>query len=653
MYDFLKIYDYISALEFLPHFIFGILSVFITGNLVLQFSNIMRPEYGGMALEMTIGQLTLLMYVTLRLGISTTLNVMGVQWWELFLIPVILYIAAVYQKKIDRIKLQKIFLSADFCFTLFLILFLYALRVPYWFTASSDPDVHAYFSRIIFEKLIFFDVLPHSDVSMAYPLGFATLNLVWHLVTRLNSIAIVNIQPLLQVVLCAGSVLAIFEKFKFFSHSKKSFAKQISVFGFFLICWNPIFMTGHFFSEGTARLCCTSFYASIVYWIFCTKESETKIQSLLWGSFAAFSVLFCFWLNPSLGPMALLLFLGFAVFLELKLKYLLEFGFLFFACLAFMIKFDPYYHSLIFFHAPTTSPNQIHQAGPLLRPFQQWLEWPRFVKQIFDPFHFLGLQSSELHRKTITAVLIFFVGFIFLFGTKRLKKAKAAFVVLFCSTLILLIHHIWGSVLRQVVSLDSLTGSLLVNYTDKAQQITFRIFFASLLAGCFVAALPLLKVRRWPTYFTIASIYLLAVPSKEYWEKLSLSGLGIVTIQEHLLIETFSRTHNESERVLLSCRLMTTSFEKWPMPFGAVRLLGLTTPMSTAFFFGFDGQSWTTNAYQEHVMKKLDLEWAKVHDLKWIIWFDGADGISPLKSTPNLKLVGAADHIQIFEIPKN
>ncbi len=169
--------------------------------------------------RVVLGQVTLLLYFYLRSAIAQ-LGLPGVTRAELIVVIAALAMSAAYRSR--QSQPAPLDPRAPTIPPWLVLLVSTGVWIAWWAsthrflayrsgplqTPSSDPDLHAYFARLVMMGgKIAYTQAPYSSDPQSYPSAFAVLNALWGMISGVSQVKILNCQLTLQACLAVGLVI--------------------------------------------------------------------------------------------------------------------------------------------------------------------------------------------------------------------------------------------------------------------------------------------------------------------------------------------------------------------------------------------------------------------------------------------------------------
>jgi hypothetical protein len=525
------------------------------------------------------------------------------------------------------------------------------------FTPSSDPDIHAFYTRIVLERgHLFYDLEPISDVWMIYPSAFSSLNLIFGRLSGLHPVQLVNIGAYLQLSLFAGYAFSVLVR----PVKRPAIVLMLALVHFagISLCFNPVFVESRSYLEGTPRLAHT---AVLFFPLFFIIQHATPIARRPWLlSIPVVGTLVGMCVNPAHAPASLLVTAVAFALLVLRprsrrrlrstgWRSRLAIGLALAAMGGIFLSSDPFYRSLAqqqlgFWGGQVEEAERL--SGSAFRPEVDLTAISDGIKERWSDRLMPRAGGWDRRRGVEEMVLVLFavVG-LALFPLRRhlgLAIAAAERDLLWLvggGFFVLAVHGLWCEIAGVLVKPGVLQSVLLTRYSYSLQnQMSLALFALFLTATLSLAASQAERARpgggasqtaaaRIPLAIVLASL-LFALPAlgrrsariaKEFHPKLRESPLGRVEGRDVEFAHSLEAMIPIGERVLLPGRVRRTGIEHWILTTGAGRALPLFTPVRTSFFLGLDGRAFTPNAYETHVRREFDEDWLRSHRILWLV----------------------------------
>ncbi len=541
-------------------------------------------------LKLAFGQFGVLCYAYLRTA-ATGLGAPGLTPWELWL-P--LAGAIVWTVRTRPIVRHRAVISA----AVGVLCALLALRLPDLGTLSSDPDLHAFQTKLFLETGRFTGFYPHSEVVDRYPGGFRVLNLVWGRLSGWDAVTLVNVQPYLQAFIMA--LAAVFLLARTVPLRKTSTYLGVAIFCALLI-YLPAWGEGRQNNEGTARLAANGFLLLPLFAAWLGRRRKALGLFVLSGIVLPMAVSF----NPALIlPAALLAVLALAR-LQVRRNAWIAFALGALGFGAIVLMTDPFLRTL-----GTIGVNQDGNATQALAPvrFLDWIWLPGSI--VVGAFGACALAGHSLAWVSGAAVSLV---------ARRVVAHPAVAIWFSLWAIFLLGAETLIQILQRTIPRASLGPYLFYRYTEAtADQIALAF------AGAFVPYLVLtVRKLRWGHVVMTILIVGVLLRAEENWRiglrSMTRSPLGKVTPDAVAVVRRAEQIVPPGERVLMIGRVMEGPWESWVMPENASRAVALYSNLSTAFYYGVDHPDFRAENYRRYVLEKLDLDWLKARGVKWAV----------------------------------
>lgn len=617
------------------------------------------PRHLAVASHLLLGQVVALGYVYLRSALCSWVPLVGISVPEVILVEAaLLWFAwrrspepAVLRWRPSREHLPGLIVLLLWLGWLAAIAF---QKLDLYNTPSSDPDIHAFYTKLLIERgHLFYDLMPVSDAWMVYPSGFSCLNFVLGLLSGLHPVQLVNIGPYLQFTLFCGAAFAVMSQ----SVRRPRLLVFLALVHFALayLCFNPVFAPSREMLEGTPRLAHGAILFFPLFFVIQQSRALGRRPSLLVLPLCGVVTGMC--INPAHAPAALLF--GAAALAALLVdaetrSAIMARGVarltgsvaLFAAIFVVFLATDPFYRSL--FLQQSAPEGQVEQAqdltGDALSIDFDTMKLASAIRPALlrVPSSLLASPGGTGDTHGVQILLLF--GLLSCFAATRFAKGlrargfagvaggslTLAGVTLAC----LVIHALWLEVVRMLARPEVLQGSLLLRYTEALQYQLSVLFFALGFSALFAALADL----RWPEDKSFAKRFgarlvvisagvscLVLVPAAEeqakiFYPRLRESPLGQVYASDVEFVARAKKRIGDEERVLLPGRLAQSRTEHWIFTTDAGRAVPLFSDIRTSFFLGLDGWSFTAGAYEAHVeAPNFDPVWLRSKNVLWLV----------------------------------
>ena len=620
------------------------------------------PRHLAVASHLLLGQVVALGYVYLRSAISSWIPGLGISVPEIMLVEgALLWFAwrRSPEPKALRWRPSREHLPG-FCVLVFWLSWLLVIafqKLDLYNTPSSDPDIHAFYTKLLIERgHLFYDLMPASDASMVYPSGFSCLSFVLGLFTGLHPVQLVNIGPYLQFTLFCGAGFAVMSQ----SVRRPGVVVLGLVhFGLAYLCFNAVFAPAREMLEGTPRLAHGAILFFPLFFVIQQREALRRRPSLLALPLCGVVTGMC--INPAHAPAALLFGAAALVvlFAERETRSaimgrgaagLARSVALLAAIFVVFLSTDPFYRSL--FLQQSAPAGMVEPAQDLtgdalsldLEPAQLAVSIRQAVPRV--PASLLANPGGAGATHGVQILLL--AGLLSCFAVVRFAKgsrgrgftevAGGSLTLAGAGFACLVIHALWLEVVRVLVKPEVLQGSLLLRYTEALQYQISVLFFAlgfTAFLACFLVALADVSWSQDGSFAKRFGVRLLAIvagvsclvlvpaaeeQAKAFYPLLRESSLGSVYRSDVEFAAQLEATIGAEERVLLPGRLAESRNEHWIFTTDAGRAVPLFSDVRTSFFLGLDGGSFTAGAYQAHVQPpNFDPVWLRSQNVLWLV----------------------------------
>ena len=513
-------------------------------------------------------------------------------------LAVLLYKKIITQSQIiDWIQAQygAIFLFFVFC----LLIVVYEL--PRVMMLSTDPDQHLYYALKILEfGKIPFSQHEYGSAPFGYPVGFGALIALWSKLTGITASNAITIQPLLQMVLSLGCISEIV------TLKSKNFNRHATFFITVVICavFNPWSIRSEtFYFEGTARCCSSAIVTLCLFMIFYFE----KVPSVLLG--CTLGVLGVF--NPALVWIPVFL-LGVRFHLKEWKK---------FACIFLVMSTiffcEPYYVAIIF---PTVFPANAH-AG--LSSGSIYLA-PAMLDLI--------LEGVNAFLKNMLGGISGFILLLLINILTLYQEQKKVVWYLISAPLFLVFSYL---VLAFIIpTFHNVYGvALLFPYVlQHIEQI--GVLYSFLLLALFTVNIIERRTITLNFFLVLFVMFLLrqeTALSKYQTTRQSLcpdnqclvdDDLKVIHQIEHMYQEYKTEQRpldfEHIPKILVANAPVHVGTEQWLLPTGASRILPQFKVFPLAFYYFQGSAEYSFDSYQNHICKKLDIQWLHDRNIRYI-----------------------------------
>lgn len=493
------------------------------------------------------------------------------------------------------------------------------LKIGLPYNLSSDPDIHAFHAKLFAESgRVAQFVWNDSSVPLNYPGGFATINVVWMLLSGLNSVQIVNVQPFLQLAIFAGVAIWLVGRLR---KSELGFTKIFVISYLYLWTFSVLMIPGREYYEGTARLSHTAIILGPI--VFAKLVGDFGLRQLGILKQVCFFVLFSFSLiqntliNPAHIPLLFLVYLIFfgeqiySFYKESKGTIIANrslnrnsIALLFLSLIVvfyFFVTRDTYFGpALRNYGVKNIETSNVSQRSLILvEKFELTEYFTQLVEQV------KGLFLIEHWKPEILASCILF--FVFgIFFTKARHGLIAYFVL--TSLAMVSVNSSAIALLQSIRNEKSLSAYLLAVYSS-AYLTQFLLLFLASLAAIIIADFRVKKKTVIILVFLLGVFYQGRKNFRKFFRLDAPAGHVTETdFQAIRWLETYLKGKNET-RVALTGLLFDTGKEYWVFPSNGARVLPLYTNIKTAFFYGIDGVDFKAENYERHVYHRVDVPW--------------------------------------------
>lgn len=639
----------------------GVLHLMVIGWACAKLLHLARPRVLAPAHDALLGLVASIGYVYARAIVSNATGLPGISSAEGFIVEVAFFSYAVRHSRISRLRSKTSTETTALPIPLqFVLLILWAgwlfavasQKLDLYYTPSSDPDIHAFYTKIFLERGgIYYDLLPNSDASMVYPSGFSVLNFILGRLSGLQAVQLVNISAYLQVTLFAGASFSLIASS--FRKPRELILLGLLHFGFAYLGFNAAFAEHRAFLEGTPRLAHTALLFFPL--LFALQHRCALIERWrLWG-LPLIAVLAGCCINPIHAPAAALFGVlalvaarparagGIGSLKRWSRWVPVVAGIVIAAAFA---SSDPFYRGLLLQRAAPEAERE--RATDLTgAAFNADIELGKLVTDA-TPAALRSLMTTTTGpagyrhlRGVLLAGLV--IAFALQFASARSRNransiASAQLTRLAGATLIaVVIHGVWSEFTPQISRPGVLQSRLLVQYSHALQQQIVVLFYSLVPTIILALMLRLLdrEVASPPERArSIALALALGVVASSlpvlhaglqdhrtrFYSEFRNSPLGYVYASDIEFAAQVEERVGAEERVLLPGRLRRAPGEHWIFSTDAGRGIPLYSGVKTSFFLGLDGVAYTAGAYESHVaLPNFDPEWLHRENVLWLV----------------------------------
>lgn len=636
------------------------------------------PRHLAIASHMLLGQVIALGYVYIRSALCSAVGLPGISVPEVMLAEgALVWFALRRYPELPRLisqplrsRLPSLIVQLSWLGWLAVIAF---QKLDLLYTPSSDPDIHAFYTKVLIERgHLFYDLIPFSDAWMVYPSGFSCLNFILSLLSGLHPVQVVNIGPYVQFTLFCGAAFAVL------SQSAQRPRALVSLglvhFGVAYLCFNAVFAPSREMLEGTPRLAHSAVLVFPLFFVLQQSRVLGRRPLLLALPLCAVVTGIC--VNPTHAPAALLFgAVSLAVLCSDRETRLAIKGHgiarlaraaavlatLFFVFLGT----DPFYRSL--FLQQFGPEGQVEEAQDLTGDalsldFDLKLDLDVGLTNLLANPGGAGatypVQIALLIGLLVCVATALFTGRTR--GRSRSIVERSSLTLAVAAFACLAIHALWLEIALLLAKPEVLQGALLARYTQSLQYqintLFFAIGFTALLVEMFgnESGEDKTSGKRLAMGLVIAvgSLPLLGSAgvdqARAYYPRLRESPLGRVYASDIEFLARARERIGDEERVLLPGRLVGTPHEHWILTTHAGRAVPLFSDIRTSFFLGLDGESFTAGAYQAHVQPpNFDPVWLRSKNILWLI----ESGNFPIRMlAKHYKRVFGNDHAVLWQL---
>jgi len=642
----------------------GLLHLTAIGWACSSLLRLERPTILAPAHDALLGQISCLGYVYARSVVSNLSGLPGISPAEVFIVEALLIMTAVRRSRGWTLRwptpADRSALPFSFLLLVLWLGWLFAVasqKLDLYYTPSSDPDIHAFYTKLFLEHgRIYYDLLPNSDAWMVYPSGFSTLNFVLGRLSGLHAVQLVNLAAYVQYSLFVGASFSLVATS--FARKRVLIPLALLHFGFAYLGFNAVFGEHRAFLEGTPRLAHT---AILLFPLLFALQHRAALAERwrLWG-FPLVAVLVGTCINPTHAPAALLF--GVLALVATRSPNRGERGERgesirrswswlapvagAIAMAAIFASSDPFYRGLVLQRATPASEREL--ATDLTgAAFEVDVDLGKLITQA-TPAAVRSLvtapDESQPYRHTrgfllAGIVIAFAIQFARARSQRRPLPVETVQLARFAGAALaaVLIHGIWSEFTPQVARPGVLQTRLLVQYSHALQQ-QINLMFYSLTPGVLLGLLLGLLDRRSVRLaghersvelalglgLVAVSLPFLYASHQDhragFYSELRNSPLGYVYASDIEFATRVRERVGPDERVLLPGRLRRAPGEHWIFSTDAGRAIPLYSNVKTSFFLGLDGWAYTAGAYEAHVQPpNFDPQWLRAENTLWLV----------------------------------
>ncbi len=500
-----------------------------------------------------------------------------------------------------RVKCFEWFQShrVDLLILFFLCLCISYYELPRTMMLSSDPDQHLFYSAQINRfGFVPFSQFAFGNAPFGYPVGFASLVVVWSWFSSLSIPHALTVQPLLQCALALGLLSELITQ-TLPSHKRYAVTILIAICCVFVTPWVLSPEVFHF--EATARVCSTALVVFTLMTVWFSPVMYPVISGM------SLTVLGLF--NPSLLPIPLL-----AIFIRHVRRFsrILGIG----VGVIIGVLFDSYYLSKIFPHffvlgssvsvAPVTAHVDLFSIATL---------------------HAIGGRFFSLQASFPNILII-------LVGSSIVALRSRRLFLTYCTLPFVTVSAVF--IVQAVVPhLGGMNGaSLLIPYMLQSLDVMRTLYWFACIA--FIASF-LFERMKAALFFPLciggmailAALYgqqLFATPTRQAYcpDNQCLIADDLVVIRK--ISEQFKQYISEGRpqdfvhipKILLPNAPVSIVGEQWLLPTGASRVLPLYDMFPLAFFYSQGSPEYSFETYQQRVCRSLDMQWLLDRNIRYV-----------------------------------
>jgi hypothetical protein len=640
----------------------GLAHLALLGWATSRLLGLKSPRHLAVASHMLLGQIVALGYVYLRSALCSATGLPGISIPEVMLVEGVMIWFAWKREAVRPVSLARLLPETlpELLVHVFWLSWLAAValqKLDLLHTPSSDPDIHAFYAKILIERgHLYYDLLPISDAWMVYPSGFSSLSFVLGQLSGLHPVQLVNIGPYLQFTLFCGAGFSVMSQS--IARSRVLVALGLVHFGLAYLCFNAVLLPAREMLEGTPRLAHSAILFFPLFFVLQHTNAISRRPLLLVLPLCGIVTGMC--INPTHAPAALLfgalalvpLLANRDARLAISQQGVARLAKTTVALMTVLFVFlgaDPFYRSLVV--QQSAKEGEIEQAhdltgdalsfdfdiGTTAAAIRQAL--PRVPGSLLvDPG---GAGATRPVQLGALLGLFFCVAATRIPAARRLRGRtlsegeRNALVLAGVAFVGIVIHALWLEATHQLAKPGVLQGTLLVRYTDSLQYQITTLFFAvgitalaTIVFGAGTGKRESFGMRLGTGLLALgvcAGSLPLLVPAAmsqagDYYPPLRASPLGIVYPSDLALLERAEKIIGREERVLLPGRMTRTATEHWVFTTDAGRAVPLFSDLRTSFFLGLDGWAFTAGAYQAHVKPpNFDPVWLRAQNVLWLI----------------------------------
>jgi hypothetical protein len=621
------------------------------------------PFISRAVLALGIGQLAVMFYVFARSALSGAAYLLVKRQIPIGNFEILLLLASVLLVTVkttpQRSISGKILPIASFIVILICILAPLCFReLPRDVALSSDPDQHAFWAlQVLRLGIVPWDQGLTGVGPFGYPAGFAVLNAIWMRLSGLTAVEIVTIQPMLQFLLGVATCASIGPLLLSNRRSRALLAPNkmdnspvflttlcsIALYWFIL----PYGYQGErFHGEGTARLSASLLSAfALLSWIATSSGSLTIRERSFRFVFMTASVALLATLNPLVsilpGIFLVLALLDLVWRNTVESARVLNTGLVCLAAFltaAIIVSGEPYFSARIIDalrSAPTSNlvPMQPATASSLSFEITLYRIWESLQPSRLISYLFAGTYTGNEIMPVVYLVLTILTAVWIIYAPRT--AVRGFFVLLGCGATSMVfdglsaggsvdlpLYLIQPYVIQTVLQCGALIGfcwiipTLMIAFSRKGVVLNGCVSLLTIFSLCLPSE-PI-TARTAAFNMNVRGGYCGSLTCLNEGNRAALAFLE--QLSANIINKYPGLTYETAPKILILGIPATLGVEKWVFPAGAARVVSLFSSLPVAFFYGRGHPDWSFDNYQSRVCQKLDLDWLKKRNVRYLFF---------------------------------
>lgn len=524
-------------------------------------------------------------------------------------------------------------------------------ELPRSVALSSDPDQHAFWASQVFKLgIVPWDQGLTGVGPFNYPAGFAVLNAVWMTFSGFSAVEIVTVQPMLQfllaVVLCAAVGPLIVGRAVILRSVDNLSLTLVSLLCI-LLYWFLLpygLQVERFHGEGTARLSCSLLSAiPLLLWIAHSADSSSLRSYAARFFLASVSLVLIATINPlsALLPAIFVSVMGIGyVWRGIRARELYHVG-----CIglitgmtaAILIGGEPYFITRI---AGLLGSSSDVSSQSLARPdAYSTLSMTLSTAQVLEfllPSRLVSyVLAGTYSENKLLPFLYWALGlsysvWMYLAPRPAIRGILAliSFSMVACAfsglsavgSVDLPLYLIQPYVVQTVFQCGALLGFILLIPLGllffSVQGVAQTAIVSLLTICCFLFPSAPITTQTGAFNMNVRGGYCQTMACLSDADRAALDFIEKLGTQIRAKYPHLS--YDEAPKILILGIPAILGAEKWVFPSGSARVVPLFSKLPVAFFYGRGHQDWDFDNYQQRVCKKLDVDWLKKRNVRYL-----------------------------------